>query len=65
MSNYFDKLISPHYVPEDFELLKSKQIETGKEIVALTNEQAILVNGLGVQIVGDGRIELNSPFMKG
>lgn len=47
-------LIHPHFVPEEKGKLEEEIKDIDYPVVALTNEQAILVNDNKIQIIGDG-----------
>ncbi len=50
-----DFAISPHFKPEELDLLKKMQSEVDYKLRALTDDQAFLVKDGGVNLVGNGK----------
>ena len=52
--------ISPHYSADDSGNLASRSTSIGYPVVALTDQQAVLINGEECRIIGDGpRVTFN------
>lgn len=52
--NLVNFLIHPHFEPEKKDILEREIVKVSYPVVALTNEQAILVHDHKIQIIGEG-----------